>query len=83
MGPWIQESCVKLGVFEGHVRESEEKLDREDLDILSNRGYIVFLHYLPKTFLDEKDNIFLASLLRSLFTVSWSVDLGVQELNHD
>ena len=80
MGLWIEQSRRELRVFDRHVGEAKDELDREYLNVLSDGRHKIALEDLPQVVKYDDNDIFSACLLGTLLSEDWSVDSWIQKL---
>jgi len=72
----VQERGKELGVGEGHIWESDDELEGEELHILSHTGDMVQLEHVPELLAHELDDV-LRSIGDSFRPERRGIDLGV------
>ena len=81
MSLWIEQSRREFRVFDGHVGEAKDELDREYFDVLSDGRHEIALEDLPQVVQYDDNDVISACLLSSLLSEDWSVDSWIQELD--
>ena len=83
MGLWVEQGRREFRVFDCHVGEAKDELDRENFDVLSDRRHEIALEDLPQVVQYDDNDIIPARLLSTLLSEYWSVDSWIQKLDQD